>query len=72
MGRHDLSKSSRTELERLVTGYYRDVLHPAALSPPTDIEDRAEFFDYWSEIRARSNNPKDKLGYERIQNTADS
>jgi hypothetical protein len=41
VGRRDLSKLSRPELEKLVVDFYRDVLRPAAVSPPIDSEDRA-------------------------------
>ena len=45
VGRRDLSKFSRAELEKLVVDFYRDVLRPAAVSQPIDIEDCAELVD---------------------------
>jgi integrase len=69
--RHDLSKFSRTELERLVVGYYREVLRPSAVSPPIDSEDRAELVEEWSDTLARVKDRRDEEGNERVQNTAD-
>lgn len=69
--RHDLSKLSRAELERLVTGYYRDVLRPAAVSPPIDSEDRDVLVEEWTDTLARVKDRRDEEGNERVQNTAD-
>lgn len=71
VGRRDLSKLSRPELERLVAGYFRDVMRPAAVSPPVDYEDHAELLDEWSETLARVSNRRDVQGNERVQSTAD-
>ncbi|SEL70302.1 hypothetical protein SAMN04515666_1055 [Bosea lupini] len=69
--RHELSRLSRAELERLVFGYYRDVLRPAAISPPIDSEDRAELVEEWTDTLARVQDRRDEEGNERVQNTAD-
>lgn len=71
VARHDLTKLSRVELERLVTGYYREVLEPAAVIPPLDSEDRAELVDEWSDTLARVADRRDEEGNERVQSTAD-
>lgn len=69
--RRELSKLSRAELEQLVAGYYRDVLRPAAVSPPIDSEDRAELVDEWSDTLARVKDRRDEEGRELVRNTAD-
>lgn len=71
VARHDLSKLSGAELERLVTGYFREVVEPAAMNPPTDSEDRAELVDEWSDTLARVSDRHDEEGNERVQRTAD-
>lgn len=71
VARHDLTKLSGVELERLVTGYFRDVVEPAATNPPLDSEDRAELADEWSDTLARLNDRRDEEGNERVQHTAD-
>ncbi len=69
--RHDLSKFSRTELEKLVVDYYRDVLRPVAVSSPIDSEDRVELVEEWTDTLARMKDRRDEEGTERVQNTAD-
>ncbi len=71
VARHDLTKLSRAELERLVTGYFREVLEPAAMNPPVDSEDRAELVDEWTDTLARVSDRHDEEGNERVQRTAD-
>lgn len=71
VARHDLAKLSRAELERLVTGYYREVIEPAAINPPFDHEDRAELVGEWSDTLARVSDRHDEEGNERVQRTAD-
>lgn len=71
VARHDLTKLSRAELERLVTGYFREVLEPAAVNPPVDSEDRAELVDEWTDTLARVSDRHDEEGNERVQRTTD-
>lgn len=69
--RKDISKLSRAELERLVTGYYRDVLRPAAISLPVDGEDRDELVAGWNDTLSHVADRRDEEGNERVQSTAD-
>ncbi|WP_142113792.1 DUF6538 domain-containing protein [Bosea sp. AK1] len=71
VARHDLTRLGGAELERLVTGYFREVVEPAAMNPPTDSEDRAELVDEWSDTLARVSDRHDEQGNERVQRTAD-
>lgn len=71
IARHDLSKLSRAELERLVTGYFREVLRPAAVNPPIDSEDRADLVEEWSDTLARVTRTVDEENIELVRNTAD-
>lgn len=71
VGRGDLSKLSRAELERLVVGFYQDVVRPAAVSPPIDSDDRIELVGEWTDTLASVKNRRDEEGNERVQSTAD-
>jgi hypothetical protein len=52
VARRDLTKLSGVELERPVTGYFREAVEPAAMNPPADSEARAELVDEWSDTLA--------------------
>ncbi|MCO5090873.1 DUF6538 domain-containing protein [Bosea sp. (in: a-proteobacteria)] len=67
----DISKLSRAELERLVTGYYRDVLRPAAVILPVDGEDRDELVAGWNDTLSHVADRRDEEGNERVQSTTD-
>ncbi|KRE07038.1 hypothetical protein ASE61_23910 [Bosea sp. Root670] len=69
VGRGDLSKLSRPELEKLVVDFYRDVLKPVAVSPPIDGEDRDVLVEEWTDTFNQMCDRRDAK--ERVQNTAD-
>lgn len=66
----DLSALSRTDLERLAMGYYRDVLLPAAKSRPDDPDEHAERVDEWNEVLA-SHLRQDEAGSDVVRATTD-
>lgn len=69
VGRRDLSKLSRPELEKLVVDFYRDVLKPVAVSPPIDSEDRDVLVEEWTDTFNQMSDRRDAK--ERVRNTAD-
>ena len=71
IGRGDLSKLSRAEMEKLVTDYYRDVLRPFATSPAIDSEDEDELVAECTDTIKRMNGRLAGDTKDQLRNTAD-
>ena len=71
VARNGFANVTPAELERLVVGYFRDALKPAALNPPADDEEREELAQEWEETLAIYENRSDAQSKEYVQGTAD-
>lgn len=71
VARNGFANVTPAELERLVVGYFRDALEPAALNPPADDEEREELAQEWEETLALYGNRRDERSTEYVQGTAD-
>jgi integrase len=69
LARRDLGKLSRTDLERLAMGYYREVL-TAAKRRPADMDERDERIEEWSDELASCEN-RDERGRDDVRATVD-
>jgi integrase len=69
LARRDLSELSRTDLERLARGYYREVL-AAAKRRPDDMDERDERFKEWNDDLHSYLN-RDEQGREELRATVD-
>lgn len=71
VARNGFANVTPAELERLVVGYFRDALEPAALCPPADDEEREALAQEWEDTLALYGNRRDERSMDYVQGAAD-